>query len=177
MAGPKSKARRMKRERKRQRRAKRQRKSALVNSCRLKRGIAAQGALPPMSQVLLDFAAPLLEGVPDDRNELERVLLFAGALWNGSMLGEDAPNTILDVLQQVGSRRELCEEVEAYAERRRTQFGWDPRMILEVWVEEQKPGGFRAMAMSTVTEWRPEPSDSGLSSHKEDHRRGSKARA
>lgn len=114
-------------------------------------------ALPlrKMSEVLLDFAQPLLEDMEDNENDcFEAVLSFATICWNLSFLPENEQWVeIKNITGQLGKldllmRLEAGSWARALLERKKAFFANDKRMILNYKVLEEKDGQ-RLLVMST----------------------------
>lgn len=121
---------------------------------------------PKMSEVLLDFAQPLLETLSPGRDVqgVEGCLLLAAAIWNEleqaldeardehAFLGEAARvcRQFSDTMVESGVRREEADELlmELAARKFRDYFD-DERMIADVKVVE-KPGGYSVTVVGTL---------------------------
>ncbi len=108
-----------------------------------------------MSEVLLDFAEPLLDGSEDD-TLYESIIGFAAICWNISLLDEkDQPwlmKKTVDELARVSKLPRFKAEdlVRMLLERKRTLFADDNRMVADFRFFEEK-GEQRLMVMSTLT--------------------------
>ncbi len=94
---------------------------------------------PPMSDVLTEYAEPLLMVLPDDAdpNMYRRALEFATTCWNAASHATashaECVGTILTLLRERGASEEdaagLSSSIRGLVLRRRTVFAHDPRMV------------------------------------------------
>jgi len=107
-----------------------------------------------MSEVLLDFAQPLLDTVDDDI-AFETAISFAAICWNASFLPEkEKHKMLLKIVDEIGKSDALTRlEVEDCAkmllERKKDLFADDRRMILKYKVVEEGDNQ-RLLVMSTL---------------------------
>lgn len=112
--------------------------------------------LRKMSEVILDFAEPLLNVVEDDDELFEEVISFAVICWNASFLPEKEQKQILcslanemgksDVLQ----RLRVEDDVRMLLERKKAFYADEKRMVVNYKIIEEK-GSRRLLAMSVFT--------------------------
>jgi hypothetical protein len=106
-----------------------------------------------MSEVLLDFARPLLDTVDDEG--FKNVIIFAALCWNLSFLSEQEQHkqlqTILDELTKTDPliRPDLHAWAKALLERKKAFFAADRRMVVNYEVVEEKDN-HRLFVMSTL---------------------------
>jgi hypothetical protein len=108
-----------------------------------------------MSEVILDFAEPLLNTIDDDDELFEEVIRFAVICWNASFLPEKEQKQILcsmvdgmaksDVLLRLSVR----DDIRMLLERKKAFFADDKRMLIEFEVIKEK-GSRRLLAMSAL---------------------------
>jgi hypothetical protein len=108
-----------------------------------------------MSEVLLDFAEPLLNTI--DYDELfDDVISFAVICWNASFLPEKEQKKIISSLvdevakSDVLIRLSIEEDVRMLLERKKRFFADDKRMVVNYKVIEEN-GSRRLLAMSAFT--------------------------
>ena len=109
-----------------------------------------------MSEVILDFAEPLLNAIDYNDELFEEVIRFAVICWNASFLPEKEQKQIFcsmvdgmaksDVLLRLSVR----DDIRMLLERKKAFFADDKRMLLEYKVVEEK-GSKRLLAMSVLT--------------------------
>ena len=109
-----------------------------------------------MSEVILDFAEPLLNTIDDDDELFEEVISFAVICWNASFLPEKEQKQILcslvdkmaksDVLQ----RLRVEDDIRMLLERKKTFLADDKRMVVNYEIIEER-GSRRLLAMSVLT--------------------------
>lgn len=110
---------------------------------------------PKMSELLLEWAAPLLE--PIERRDLglyRNVLSFAALIWNEATESDDAPDVVADeVIRRFGagssaleSMRDLIADLVAD---RREVYGDDLRIILET--DARDSADRRHVSVATTT--------------------------
>ncbi|MEW6662553.1 MAG: hypothetical protein ACOY9Y_14450 [Bacillota bacterium] len=93
------------------------------------------GMKEKMSEVLLDFAAPFLDGL-DEPKEMEKVISFAAVVWNLSLLPEDQQKNgmkeIADIFGQGGQeyRNVGMFMTEVLLERKKKFFPNNKRLII-----------------------------------------------
>ena len=106
-----------------------------------------------MSEVLLDFARPLLDTVDDEG--FKKVIIFAALCWNISLLPEREQQKdlkkIVDELSKSDPliRTDLNAWAKALLERKKTFFADDRRMVVNYEVVEEKDN-HRLLVMSTL---------------------------
>ena len=109
-----------------------------------------------MSEVLLDFADPLLNTIDDDDGEFfEEVLMFACLCWNLSLLQEkEQKKMALSIVDEMGKsdplkRLGVEKDIWMLLERKKDFFANDKRMVLDYkFIEEQ--GRPRLLVVSTL---------------------------
>ena len=108
-----------------------------------------------MSEVLLDFAEPLLNTI--DNDELfEDVISFAIICWNASFLPEKEQKKIISSLvdemakSDVLLRLSIGSDVRMLLERKRRFFADEKRMVVNYEIIEEN-GSRRLLAMSAFT--------------------------
>ncbi|HEX8702500.1 MAG TPA: hypothetical protein VF815_26940 [Myxococcaceae bacterium] len=113
---------------------------------------------PKMSDTLMAFAAPLFDAQPSpcQAEEVERPLLLAMAAWNSALAFQgDALEAELQALSRGLSGYSLAPPeimlttLRALAERKRSHFPDDHRLVLDVRVQGTAPD-FRILATSTL---------------------------
>ena len=107
-----------------------------------------------MSEVLLDFAEPLLEDIDDDEN-FKGVIALAALCWNCSFLPPKKQraqlNTIVDKLGKSDqlTRLEIEDCTRMLIERKKAFFADDRRMVVNYEVVQEKDSR-RLLVMSTL---------------------------
>ncbi len=109
-----------------------------------------------MSEVILDFAEPLLNTIDDDDELFEDVISFAVICWNASFLPEKERKKIVcsmvdemaksDVLLRLG----VQGDIRMLLERKKTFFADEKRMVVNYKIIEEN-GSRRLLAMSAFT--------------------------
>jgi len=105
-----------------------------------------------MSEVLMDFAEPLLDTLDDDEH-FEGVIALAALCWNCSFLPPKKQraqfNTILDKLgkSETLTRLEIEDCTRMLLERKKALFADDKRMVVDYKVVEEEEGR-RLLVMS-----------------------------
>ena len=112
-----------------------------------------------MSQVLLDFARPLLDTVDDDG--FKNVIIFAALCWNISFLPEQKQNKELQsVLDELSKSNPLMRpELEAWAKallRRKKAFFTDERRMVVNYKVVETEDSHRLFVMSTLAQDKPQ---------------------
>jgi len=116
--------------------------------------------LGKMSEVILDFAEPLLNTIDDDEL-FEEVLRFAGICWNISLLPENEQKQMVQSLvnemgkSDILKRLRVEEDIRMLLERKKVFFADDRRMLMDFKIFEEK-GLRRLLAMSAFTKDKPE---------------------
>jgi len=106
-----------------------------------------------MSEVILDFAEPLLESLDDEK--FESAIAFAAICWNLSFLPEQERqaqlNAMVDKLSKFDAllRIEMEDCAEILFERKRVLFANDKRIVVNYKVVEEKDE-HRLLVMSTL---------------------------
>lgn len=118
--------------------------------------------LGKMSEVILDFAEPLLNTLEEDDDEIfEGILRFAGMCWNISLLPEKEQKQMVQTLvNEVGKsdilkRLRVEDDIRMLLERKKAFFADDKRMLMDFRIFEEK-GSRRLLAMSAFTKDKPE---------------------
>jgi hypothetical protein len=107
-----------------------------------------------MSEVLMDFAGPLLEDL-EDETAFESVLSFAVICWNLSFFPEKEQRKMMrDIVDELGKSDHLMRlEAESWVgfflERKKAFFADDRRMILDYKIVQEK-GRERLLVVSTL---------------------------
>ena len=107
-----------------------------------------------MSEVILDFAEPLLKNFDDDE-DFESVIAFATICWNLSFLPEQQRqaqlNAMVDKLSKSDAllRIEMEDCAKMLLERKRAFFANNRRMVVDYEVVEEKDE-HRLLVMSTL---------------------------
>lgn len=126
-------------ERARQKRLERKRRKREERRRTLRAEADSAGWAPPaMSLTLKRFAEPLLDRLPDktDPEDWKLILSFAAMVWNGGdeekllALGRE----IFDLMEWQGN---VADEIRSLRARREAQFGWEPRSVAGVEVEDR----------------------------------------
>ena len=109
-----------------------------------------------LSQVILDFAEPLLNTIDDDDELFEDAISFAVICWNASFLPEKERKKIVcsmvdemaksDVLLRLG----VQGDIRMLLERKKTFFADEKRMVVNYKIIEEN-GSRRLLAMSAFT--------------------------
>lgn len=106
-----------------------------------------------LSEVLLEFAQPLLDTVGDDA--FENVISFAAICWNISFFPEPKqPRRLKRIIKQLSKsdrhmRCELSAWAKALVERKKTFFAHDKRMIFDYEVVEEQDS-YHLFVMSSL---------------------------
>ena len=109
-----------------------------------------------MSEVILDFAEPLLNTVDDDDEFFEEVISFAVICWNASFLPEKEQKQILcSLVDEMAKSDELLRlsvqnDIRILLERKKAFFADDRRMLTNFQIVGEK-GSRRLLAMSVLT--------------------------
>lgn len=118
-------------------------------------GAALAGGIIKMSEVIVDFAEPLLEhaGSPEEIDDAIELAILA---WNLSVLPDAAQQRILDRFRSDDEAEEFVAVLEWMALHRKRAFAGLDRMVLghELRFDEGKP---HLQVLSTVAELEPEP--------------------
>jgi hypothetical protein len=128
-------------ERARQKKAERKRRKREEKRRALRAGDATVSAPPPMSLTLKRFAEPLLNRLPDGAtaDDWKLVLTFAAMVWNAA--DDDPRQKALDLGRELfdamGWDVDVAEELRRLRARKAAHFGWEPRMVAGVEVEDQ----------------------------------------
>jgi hypothetical protein len=129
-------------ERARQKKLERKRRKREEKRRGLRAGLHSGGWAPPaMSLTLKRFAGPLLERLPDDADadDWKLVLNFAAVVWNAP--DDDPSEKVLALGRELFDGMEwegdVAEELRHLRARKVAQFGWEPRMVAAVEVEQQ----------------------------------------
>lgn len=107
-----------------------------------------------MSEVLLDFAEPLLDTIDDD-DDFKAAISFAALCWNCSFLPANKQrkqlNAIVDELGKSDPlmRLEVQDQIRMLLERKKTVFAEDRRMIANFEIVEERDGPC-LLVMSTL---------------------------
>ena len=109
-----------------------------------------------MSEVILDFAEPLLNTIDDDDGLFVDVISFAVICWNISFLPEKEQKKMIrslvdemakfDVLLRLG----VQNDIRMLLERKKAFFADDKRMVINYEIIEEN-GSSRLLAMSAFT--------------------------
>jgi hypothetical protein len=110
-----------------------------------KRGLRLAGpflsAPPPMSTTLAEFAAPLLDRVPDppSHEDWTLVLNLAAMVWNtvDGGLNEAVMQAGQKVFDSFGWKDDVGEELRRLLARKKAHFSWEPRLVAGVEVEDR----------------------------------------
>jgi len=112
--------------------------------------------LRKMSEVIIDFAEPLLNAIDDCDHELfEYVISFAIICWNASLLPQKKQKKVLfsmvDKLAEsdVLFRLSVEDDVRVLLERKKAFFADDKRMVVDYKIVEEN-GLYHLFAMSTM---------------------------
>lgn len=152
MACPKDRQKRL--EAKKQRRRKRQ-QGKTDRSLPSSRPFATMTLLPKMSEVLLDFAQPLLEALPPDADAVQWKLRlqFAALIWNQIVVQEG--HTDEDVIPELARSSGMPEQglraiEQLLIQRKRTLYPHDDRLIVDVETQDMEDGRVHVMAASLI---------------------------
>jgi len=110
---------------------------------------------PKMSDTLLDYARPLIDGLPDDAGleELRALLKFASVVWNAVVEEDgDVDEAVLNLTTDMTAKLQGPPPeavIEWLAERKVYRYGDDPRIVLSVEVF-RNGDQLRVMAASAV---------------------------
>ena len=111
--------------------------------------------LRKMSEVIVDFAEPLLNTIDDDEL-FEEVLSFASICWNISLLPENEQKQMAQSLvndigkSDILKRLKVEDDIRMLLERKKAFFADDRRMLIDFKVIEGKDSR-RLLAMSAFT--------------------------
>jgi hypothetical protein len=114
-----------------------------------------------MSEVILDFAEPLLNEIDDDDELFEDAVSFAVICWNISFLPENEQKKMIRSLvderakSDVLLRLRVQDDIRMLLERRKAFFADEKRMIVNYEIIEER-GSRRLLAMSVFTKDRPD---------------------
>jgi hypothetical protein len=155
MACPKDRQKRL--EAKKQRRRKRQQGKA-DRSLLPSRPLVTMTLMPKMSEVLADFAQPLVEALPPqaDAVQWKLRLQFAALVWNQIVAKErqidQAPEDVIpDLARSSGiPERELRAIEQLLIQRKHTLYPHDDRLIADVETQDMAGGGVYVMAASLI---------------------------
>jgi hypothetical protein len=117
--------------------------------------------LRKMSDMLRDFAEPLLNTIDDDDELFEEVIGFAAICWNLSFLPEnEQKQTIRSMVDKLGKsdvlkRLKVENDVQMLLERKKAFFADEKRMVVNYEIIEDK-GSRHLLAMSVFTKDRAE---------------------
>lgn len=117
--------------------------------------------LRKMSEVILDFAEPLLNEIEDDDELFEDVISFAVICWNISFLPEKEQKKMIHSLVYEMGKSDvlLClgvqDDIRMLLERKKTFFADEKRMVVNYEIIEEN-GSRRLLAMSAFTKDRPD---------------------
>ncbi len=110
--------------------------------------------LRKMSQVILDFAEPLLNKIDDNDDELfEEVLVLAAICWNLSFLPEnEQKKNILSLVNEIAKsdvlhRLRVEDDIRMLLERKKAFFADEKRMVVNYEIVEDK-GSHHLLTMS-----------------------------
>ena len=110
-----------------------------------------------MSEVILDFAEPLLDAIDDDDDELfEEVISFAVICWNASFLPEKEQKQIFCSMvdgmakSDVLLRLSVQNDIRLLLERKKAFFADDKRTVVNFKIIEEN-GSRRLLAISVLT--------------------------
>ena len=109
-----------------------------------------------MSEVILDFAEPLLNTIDDDDELFEEAISFAVICWNISFLPEnEQKKTIRSLIYEMAkSDVLLClgvqDDIRMLLERKKAFFADDKRMVVNYEIIQEN-GSRRLLVMSAVT--------------------------
>jgi hypothetical protein len=113
-----------------------------------------------MSEVLLEFAEPLLDG-SEDNEQFRAAIALAGLCWNLSLMPPDEQVAELhNIVKQVGEReafwgRGIREIVLTLVDRKKAFFPDDNRLVLNYEFVEEKTGPRFLVASAPFNEGRP----------------------
>lgn len=111
---------------------------------------------PKMSEVILDFAEPLLNKIDDDDEIFERVISFAVICWNISFLPENGQKKMIRSLidemakSDVMLRLSVQIDIKMLLECKKEFFADDNRMVVNYEIIEEN-GSRRLLVMSAFT--------------------------
>jgi len=109
-----------------------------------------------MSEVLMDFAEPILEVIDDDR-DFKAAITFSALCWNLSLLpSEDQRAHLNDALNAIAGtdlfkRHGIQQYIQMLLDRKEALFADDKRLIVDYEVVEDTAGP-RLQVMSTPVE-------------------------
>jgi len=102
---------------------------------------SSEWAPPPMSLTLKRFAEPLLNRLPykEDAADWKLVLSWAAMVWNNA---EEAPSESVlnlgrDIFEMMEWKEDVAKEVQRLRARKAAHFGWEPRLVAGVQVEDR----------------------------------------
>ena len=116
---------------------------------------------PKMSEVILDFAEPLLNAIDDDDELFEEVIRFAMICWNISFMPENEQKKTINslVYEMAKSDVLLClgvqDDIRMLVDRKKAFFADEKRMVINYEIIEEN-GSRRLLAMSALTKDRAE---------------------
>ena len=108
-----------------------------------------------MSEVILDFAEPLLNTIDDDDELFEEVICFAAFCWNTSFLPENEQKQMVQSLindianSDILHRLRFEDDIRMLLERKKTFFADDRRIVVNYKVIEEEDRQ-RLLVMSTL---------------------------
>jgi hypothetical protein len=96
---------------------------------------------PKMSDILIEFAQPLLDTLPPNAAaaEWESCLLTAGAVWNGTVSNNEA-RVIFEVEQIIGTSLDTRRILDMFFDRKRRLFANDTRLIVDIHAQDTPTG-------------------------------------
>lgn len=103
-----------------------------------------QGMIPntKISQVLLEFANPLLVQLPEGytKEEFDAVIRFVITVWNAVVMdgwgeGNRFEKELLAIME--GAPKEIQVDVKRLIKRKKKKFALDPRAVGNHWIREQ----------------------------------------
>ena len=109
-----------------------------------------------MSEVILDFAEPLLNTIDDDDELFEDAISFAVICWNASFLPEkERKKIVCSMVDEMAKsdvllRLRVQGDIRMLLERKKTFFADEKRMVLNYKIIEEN-GSRRLLAMSAFT--------------------------
>jgi len=117
--------------------------------------------LRKMSEVVLDFAGPLLNTIDDDDELFEEVICFAAFCWNTSFLPENEQKQMVQSLiddiakSDILQRLRFEDDIRMLLERKKAFFADDRRIVVNYEVIEEEDRQ-RLLVMSTLAKDRPD---------------------
>jgi len=112
-----------------------------------------------MSEVLFEFAEPLLEDSDDDKSFRAKIAL-ASLSWNLTfMVPNEQEAAVNDMVEELGGRdafvrRGIWESIHMLMDRKRTLFADDNRLIINYEIVEEKTGPRLLVVSSPVKDGR-----------------------